>query len=97
MSYDSGLTANTATKEPDFASIFNSLRLETNRAIEISKGTAYLGNSLKPMLQNKNGPDALVKEESGVVGMLWVEINKLRDANNQAELTMNHIREIVGS
>jgi hypothetical protein len=98
MAYESGLGVPTESREPDFGSIFNSLRVETSRATEISKGTSYLGNSLKPMLQNKsNDSDKLSKEEPGIVGMLWTEIYKLREANNQAELTMNHIREIVGS
>lgn len=84
-------------REPDFNSIFSSLRQETSRALELSKATAYLGNSLKPMLQKQSENAPIAKEEPGIVGMLWAEIYKIREANNQAEVTMSHIRDVLGS
>lgn len=84
-------------REPDFSSIFSSLRQETSRALELSKATAYLGNSLKPMLQKQSENAPIAKEEPGIVGMLWAEIYKIREANNQAEITMSHIRDVLGS
>mgnify|MGYP000553067927 CR=1 FL=1 len=75
MGYESGLSQ-PECREPDFASLFNSLRFETNRALELSKGTSYLANSLKPMLQNKSEGDKISKDEPGIVGMLWTEIYK---------------------
>ena len=95
MAYED--SAKTAERQPDFGAIFSNLRQEVNKAIEIAHGMNYLGNNLKPMLQNKENVDPLTKEEPGIIGMLWAEIYKLRDANNQAELTMNHIKEVVGS
>ena len=95
MAYDD--CVKTAERQPDFGAIFSNLRQEVNKAIEIAHGMNYLGNNLKPMLQNKENVDPLTKEEPGIIGMLWAEIYKLRDANNQAELTMNHIKEVVGS
>lgn len=97
MAYDSGLSQATECREPDFSSIFSSLRNETSKALEIAKGTSYLANSLKPMLQNKSEGDKLSKEEPGIVGMLWAEIYKIREANNQAEANMMHIKEVIGS
>ncbi len=94
MAYDECVKAE---RQPDFGAIFSTLRQEVNKSLEIAQGMNYLGNNLKPMLQNKDNIEPLTKEEPGIVGMLWAEIYKLRDANNKNELTMNHIKEIVGS
>lgn len=87
----------TPERQPDFGAIFSSLRQEVSRASELAGGTNYLANSLKPMLADKENSSLAQKDEPGIVGMLWVEIGKLRDANNLAERNQNHLREIVGS
>ena len=97
MAYEGLQNTVCENREPDFGSIFNSLRQETSKALEIAKGTSYLANSLKPMKQSQEKGDLLSKEEPGIIGMLWAEIYKIKEANNQSEINMNHIREIVGS
>ena len=84
-------------RQPDFGEIFSKLRQEVNRSIDIANGINYLGNNLKPMLESKEKNESQVKEDIGIIGMLWTEIYKLRDANNKGELTLNHIREIIGN
>lgn len=49
------------------------------------------------MLQDKENANLTAKEEPGIIGMLWTEIYKLRDANSKGEKTMAHLKEVIGS
>ena len=98
MAYDNALSQPTECREPDFSAIFSSLRQETSKALEIAQGTTYLANILKPMIvQPKLEDQCKRKDEPGIVGMLWAEIYKLREANAQAENNMIHLKDVIGS
>jgi len=84
---------------PDFGQIFSMLRKEVIRAIEIASGTNYLGSILKPYPPKlcDNGICPKPEPTNEIIPMLWEEIYKLRDANDIADSTMIHLKNIIGS
>jgi hypothetical protein len=85
-------------KQPDFHVIFTELRIEVARAAEITRTVSTFGNMLKPNLHNKQMKESIPEVKSeGVISMLLVEISKLKEANEEGENNIRHLREIIGS
>jgi hypothetical protein len=85
-------------KQPDFGAIISELSFQVDRSIEIVKNTTYLANNLKQIREQKSdGLPQVKKEESGVIGVLWSHLHRLREANDIANSNYEHMRDIIGS
>lgn len=81
----------------EFQKILNSLRCETSTLTEICDRTFYFCSNLKEFpatIQEQNYEE---KEPQGVVEMLWVEIAKIKKANEDLQRIVEHLERVIGS
>jgi hypothetical protein len=83
---------------PEFFKILDSFQEEINKAENLKYALSLLGNNLKrkmeqPCMVNQDPS----KEPETITEHLWDKIWRLRYINNENELTINHLRDIIGT
>ena len=86
----------TETRESDFQRLLTSLRHETLTSLELSDITFLLSNQLKEISPTAELREVLAEEPEGIIGMLWVEVSKVRQTNNRLQMVVDHLQEIIG-
>lgn len=94
------VTANTANKieEPQFKTLLNSLKNEASKSLEISSLVYVLSNKLQEMPARPEPERVELKEKEpvSVMDFLWVEIWKIRKANDELQKTVEHLSKVIG-
>jgi hypothetical protein len=86
----------TETRESDFQKLLASLRHETLTLSLLSDHACSSLNQLKEIIPTTEHCGVLVEEPEGIIGMLWVEVYKVRQTNNRLQMVVDHLQEIIG-
>lgn len=84
-------------KTPDFQMLLESLQKETNRGTELTGRLAYLGGQIKPIELKSEKINPMEKEPNGIIDLLWQQIWRLRNQNDELQVVSDHLHSLVGS
>ena len=81
---------------PEFVRLIDRITFESSVALELAARIRQLTGILMPF--NESGPidDSTSPIMPGVIGDMWIEVEKIRRANLSIEETMHHLEKMVG-
>lgn len=82
---------------PEFGRLIDRITIESNGAVELTSRIRDLTSILMPFEESAPIKEDAIPIMPGVIGELWMELEKIRRANLNLEEIMHHLERIVGN